>query len=204
MIRLRENEVSTNSETDYSKLIGDFVNETKREVEDSWNWTQLRTPLVVTTSSSDNSYTLTGSNDRTKILQVIDDTNDSILRSISYSDMNRFNTIGAYTDNQPIYYSINGSTSGEMDILLHPTPDGAYTINFYSKVPQADLSVDGTELTVPSWPVILGAYAKAISERGEDGGQSFGEAASMYNMAMSDAIALDSQNTPQELVWGVR
>ena len=43
--RLRENEVTTVTETPYSKLIGDLVNVVKVEVEDSWNWSALRTTL---------------------------------------------------------------------------------------------------------------------------------------------------------------
>ena len=35
--------------TDYQVLIGDFVNEVKREVEDAWDWTSLRTLITVPT-----------------------------------------------------------------------------------------------------------------------------------------------------------
>ena len=44
--RRRSNSVSQNS---YSKLIGEFVNDAKRSVEDSYDWTALRTTLTVTT-----------------------------------------------------------------------------------------------------------------------------------------------------------
>ena len=40
--RLREDEVPSPDSTAYSKLIGDFVNDAKRLVEDSWNWSGLR------------------------------------------------------------------------------------------------------------------------------------------------------------------
>lgn len=39
--RLRESQVGSVSETDYSQLIGDFVNDAKRTVEDAWQWSQL-------------------------------------------------------------------------------------------------------------------------------------------------------------------
>ena len=52
--RLREDEVASPSDTEYSTLIGDFVNETKREVEAAWNWTALRTTITL---SADNATT---------------------------------------------------------------------------------------------------------------------------------------------------
>ena len=41
LIRLREAEVETVSQTDYSKLIGKFVNDAKRQVEDAYSWNVL-------------------------------------------------------------------------------------------------------------------------------------------------------------------
>ena len=36
--RLRENEVATVQATNYSKLVGDFVNDDKDLVESAWDW----------------------------------------------------------------------------------------------------------------------------------------------------------------------
>ena len=80
-------------------------------------------------------------------------------------------------------------------------PDGSYNINFDLIVPQDDLSADADELTLPEYPVILGAYAKALAERGEDGGFMFAEAESNYQKSLSDAVALDAGNLPFETVW---
>ena len=201
MRRLREDEVATYSQSNYSKLIGDFVNESKREVEDAWNWTQLRTTLPVTTAASTDSYTLTGSGERYKILQAINDTQDVEMKQVPYSWINRQKTIVSSTEDSPMYYSIIGSTSGDADITVEPTPNAVETLNFYAIVGQDDLAADGTVLTVPSWPVVLGAYAKAILERGEDGGASFNAAALMYQSALTDAISLDSLNARDELIW---
>ena len=199
--RLREDEVATYTQSVYAKLIGDFVNEAKREVEDAWNWTQLRTKLTVTTAASDDSYTLTGSGDRYRILQVINDTQDTLMRQIGYTDLNSFKDIGSSTNDSPLYYNIQGSTSGDADILVYPTPDAVETLNFYMVVPQDDIAAGTTEITVPSNPVVLGAYAKAVSERGEDGGTLYAEALIRYDKAVSDAIAMDSLNAQDELNW---
>ena len=69
--RLREDEVSSVSQNSYSKLIGEFVNDAKRSVEDAYDWTALRTTLTVTTDDTTFNYVLTGSQNRMKLLDVI-------------------------------------------------------------------------------------------------------------------------------------
>ena len=198
--RLREDEVATVSQSNYAKLIGDFVNETKREVEDSWNWVQLRNTIQVTTVASTFRYTLTGAGNRYRILQVLNDTENMDLRIGEYKWMNNQLT-GEPQEAAPLYYDVNGSDAGDPNTDMYPIPDKAYTINYNMIIPQADFTADGDTLTVPSWPVILGAYSKALSERGEDGGSSFAETLRMYSQSLSDAIAIDSQKVPHETVW---
>ena len=69
--RLREDEVSSVQDNTYSKLVGDFVNDAKRMVEDAWDWSALRTTLTVTTSAGTFNYVLTGSQNRIKVLYHI-------------------------------------------------------------------------------------------------------------------------------------
>ena len=199
--RLREDEVTTYDQSDYSKLIGDFVNETKREVEDAWNWVQLRSTVQISTVSGTFRYNLTSAGNRYRVLQVVNDTQDYEMSLAPYKWMNLQHTTGNTQTASPSYYDINGNNSGNPNVDLFPVPDAAYTINFNMIIPQTDFSDGTTELTVPSWPVILGTYAKALSERGEDGGLQFAEAARMYDTALSDAIAIDAQKVPHELVW---
>lgn len=59
--RLRETEVTDVDETDYSKLIGEYVNSVKKEVEAAWDWNALRTTLTLNTVASTFNYTLIGS-----------------------------------------------------------------------------------------------------------------------------------------------
>ena len=201
--RLREDEVATYTQSSYAKLIGDFINEAKREIEDAWNWTQLRTTLTVTTAASDDSYTLTGSGERYRILQALNVTQETHLRQVDYTTLNTWKEIGSPTDDSPLYYNVQGSTSGDADIIVYPQPDAIESLNFYMVIPQDDISSDSTVISVPSNPVILGAYAKAISERGEDSGVQFAEALTRYDKAVSDAISIDASNTPNELNWMV-
>ena len=92
LVRLREDTISSdwsgaiNDSTavdDYQKLIGEFVNEAKQIVEDSWNWGALRTVISLNTTSGTSQYTITGVNNRSRILQVIDSTNNVNLTQTS-------------------------------------------------------------------------------------------------------------------------
>ena len=49
--RMREEEVTSVSSSTYSKMVGDFVNDAKRSVEDAWDWSALRTTLTITTTA---------------------------------------------------------------------------------------------------------------------------------------------------------
>ena len=64
--RLREDSIVTDwagdlidatGPSDYQVLIGDFVNEVKREVEDAWDWTSLRNLVTVATVNNQTTYT---------------------------------------------------------------------------------------------------------------------------------------------------
>jgi len=204
LLRVREDSVTDVDQSEYAQLIGAFINEAKREVEDSWDWIQLRQTIQVATVADTFRYTLTGAGNRFRILQVINDTDDTILRKAPYKYMNRlFTASGSTQTGSPDLYDINGNTDGDPNVDLHPIPDAVYTINFNMKIPQEDLSASTDILTVPSYPVILGAYMRALSERGEDGGRSYTEIERDYLKALSDAIALDAGNVPDELIWEV-
>lgn len=201
--RLREDEVTSYNETDYSSLISDFVNEAKREVEDAWNWTSLKDTKTITCIASTQEYTITDAGNRYRILQAVNDTQDTVMRIAPYDWIQRQTLLGTSTEASPYYYSIVGQTGGDPDITVYPIPDTADSLKFNMIIPQADLADSSTVLTIPEWPVILGAYAKAISERGEDGSTQYAEVVNDYNKAMADAIGLDAVHVPHETVWKV-
>ena len=203
--RLREGEVATVSQSSYSKLIGDYINETKREVEEAWNWVLLRSTIQVNTVASTFRYTLTGAGNRFRILSAFNDTDDFQMKLAPRDWMTKqFN--GGQTQNaSPLYYDMNGSSGGDPNVDVWPIPDSVYDLNFDMVLPQDDLSADDDTLTVPHWPVVLGAYAKGLSERGEDGGFMFAEALTNYQKALGDAVSLDMNNVhPVEHDWNVQ
>jgi hypothetical protein len=68
-----------------------------------------------------------------------------------------------------------------------------YSLKFNMIVPQTTLTADADIITVPSEPVIAGAYARAIVERGEDGGLTSGEAYGLFKSVLSDYISLEKE-----------
>lgn len=203
LIRMREDEVISYTNNTYSKLIGEFINQAKREVEDIWHWTVLRSSISIPTVASTSSYSLTGATNRTKILHAINNTEDTIMKIVPHNYLYNQQDLGTSQTAAPIYYIYDGETSDVPDIKVWPIPDGVYSLKFYGHFPQADLASDSTELIVPDLPVILGAYALAVSERGEDGGASFDETMVIYNRVLSDFIAMDSAKVPHETEWMV-
>lgn len=193
--KLRESEVASPSSSSYATLIGDLVNEAKREVEDAWKWSALRTQIQVTTSASTNGYSLTGAGKRFKFIDIKKRAYDSTNNGWVYprnSALLKRNLLTDTSTGLPMNYYIEGiDASGDPKVYFYSLPDGAYTIDFNLVVPQADLSAGADELTVDEWAVKLGAYTKALAERGEDSGNTHGEALLAYGAALSDAIAID-------------
>jgi hypothetical protein len=198
--RLRENEVTTVNETPYSKLIGDLLNVVKREVEDSWEWGVLRNTLTATTSNDIFNYTLTDSTTRVKVLDVINDTSDYVMeqRSGKWFDQNFL--LSSSQKGAPLYYNFNGvSDVGDSQIDFFPIPDGVYAIRINCIVPQPELAADTDIIAVPYQIVVEGTIARAISERGDDGG--YAEQEERYRALASDLIAIEAMQRPDELTW---
>lgn len=202
LARLRSNQVSSVTDTTYSQLIGKFVNEAKREVEDSWNWTSLRSLVTVTTAASTTEYSLTGTNNRTRIFEGYNSTENAVLHPVSDQMYHRYTELGDTPSGPVHWWRVSGfDSSGLLQVTLYPTPDGVATIKFWCTIPQADLSSDSDTLTIPEWQVILGAWSKAISERGEDQGQLFSEIDVSFRRAQNDAIAIDVGYVSRETDW---
>jgi hypothetical protein len=200
--RMREDEVSSVTSTTYSKMVGDFVNDAKKIVEDSWDWSALRNTLTVETSEGVFNYVLTGSQNKVKVLDVINDTSNVFMR---YNTQHWFND--KYLNHNPPsgspeYYTYNGvSSKGDTQVDIYPKPDGVYTIRFNCILRNAELSADTDTLAIPSQPVIHLAVALLARERGETGGTSAPEYFGIADKYLSDAIALDAQKHPEEVIW---
>ena len=193
LVRLRETTVSTVSETTYSALIGKFVNDAKRQIEDSYNWNCLTQTITVTTTAGTSSYALTGVGQKFRVGEVLNTTSNITLSNIAVADMNRKLNFSTPAQSIPSQYCFSGvDGSGDTKVDLFPIPSGVFTLKFDVTVPQANLTSDGTSVKVLDYLVAQSAYARGLIERGEDGGTASNEAYALFRGMLSDAIALES------------
>jgi len=199
LVRLRESTVSTVGETTYSSLIGKFVNDAKRQIEDTYTWNVLNQTVTVTTAANTSSYSLTGTGQKFRIAEALNTTNYIVLSNIAVSDMNRKLNFGTPVQGVPTEYCFNGSDgNGDTKVDLYPVPNGVYTLKFDVTIPQANLTADGTSVKVLDYLVTQSAYARALIERGEDGGTNSTEAYALFRGMLSDAIAMESTRYPED------
>jgi hypothetical protein len=200
--RLREEETTSVTSTTYVKMVGDFINDAKKLVEEATDWSALRETITVSTTASDNTYSLTGSGDNVKVMCVLNDTSNLFM---DYQTKDWFNEqlyISSAAEGAPRYYTYNGlDSSGDTQVLVGPTPDGVYSLRFDVIKRQADLSSNTDSLLVPAMPVVHLAIALLARERGETGGTSAAEYFAIADKFLSDAIAIDAVKHPEEMVF---
>jgi hypothetical protein len=202
LIRLREPEASSVSDNAYVKLIARYVNDSKRVVEDSYNWNALSDTLSATTTADVFNYVLVGSGQRFRVIDVINDTQNTFVELASTKWMDQQFLMTTPQKGSPAYYNFNGTNSnGDTQVDLYPIPNGAYNLRFNIIKPQIPLAVNADTLLVPEEPVILGALARAQAERGEDGGVQAGETYQLMKQSLADAIALESGRYLEEQEW---
>ena len=209
LIRLREDTISSDWTGDindsttvsaYQKVIGSLVNDTKHRVEGRHDWLNLRSTVDIATVNGTKNYNLS-SGQEIKIMDAINNTTGMHLRQVGKTYINTV-TYPSQDTGEPLYYGFNGSdASNNLKVDLSPVPTEAHTISFDIIKYQADLTEAATVISVPEKPVILGAWARAIAERGEDGGTQSSLMAQEANEALKQAIMLDSGNTRYETDW---
>jgi hypothetical protein len=202
LIRLREPEASSVSDNAYVKLIAKYINDSKRQVEDAYNWNSLSETLSATTTASIFNYVLEGTGQRFRVIDVLNDTSNFVMRNASTRWMNDQFLIAAPATGSPYYYNFNGTDSnGDTQVDLYPIPNGSYNIRFNVIRPQVELAANSDQLLVPHEPVILGALARAQAERGEDGGVQSAETYALFKQSLADAIGLESARYVEEEAW---
>jgi hypothetical protein len=199
LVRLREPTVSTVGLDAYSTLIGKFVNDAKRQVEDAYDWNVLGQEKTVTTTSGTYVYSLTGAGQKFRVSSdPLNTTSNVVMQNISVAAMRQKQNFTPIASNPPTEYCFEGvDGNGDAQVQLYGRPDGVYTIKFFLTIPQAVLSSDGTSVLVPDVVVEQNAYARALVERGEDGGLSSSEAYNLYRSMLADYISLEATRFPE-------
>ena len=211
LIRLREDTISSDWSGDindsttvsaYQKVIGALVNDSKRHVEERHDWLNLRETVDIATVNGTKNYNLS-SGQEIKIMDAINNTTGMHLRQVGRTYINTV-TYPSQNTGEPLYYGFNGSdSSNNLKVDLSPVPTEAHTISFDIIKYQDELATASTVIKVPEKPVILGAWARAIAERGEDGGTQSSIMAIEASEALKQAIILDSGNTKYETDWTI-
>ena len=212
LIRLREDTIATDwsgsindstTVSDYQKVIGSLINDSKKFVEIYHDWLVLRETVNISTVAGTKNYNLS-SGQEFKVLDAINNATGTQLVQVSRGYLNK-EKYPTDPSGEPHYYGFNGSdSSNNLKVDLSPVPINAETISFDIVKAQDELTLAATTLKVPSKPVILGAWARAISERGEDGGTLSSSSAEEAIQALKQAIMLDSGNTQYETDWYIK
>ena len=201
--RLREDEVASPDTSAYSKLIGEFINDANRLVEDAWDWSALRT---ITPVSSINEFTTTfsvsGLTESDKILGVYNLTDKEEIQLGTQQGLYNSVYIEQASRGKPTnYVTLEQDASGNTKAQFYPNPDSAKVIlfNYVGRTPELTSGTDVVK--APSTPVVQLAHAMAAEERGETGGTTAGKLYAMAQSSLSDAISMDAGRFPTETVW---
>jgi hypothetical protein len=200
LVRMREPTVTTVSQNTVSALVGKYVNDAKRQVSDAYDWDAFNTPITVSTiANTTGPYSITGAGVRYKTMDVINTSSFYELSPLSHANYDSFYyTTPTPTKGLPMYYSIKGvDTNGDIKVNFWPVPDAVYSIRFSLIVPEADFTTDASTTLLAKEPIVLGAFARALVERGEDGGLSSSEAYALYKSCLSDLISLELARSPE-------
>ena len=200
--RLREDEVTTVSQNTYSKMVGDYINDAKDTVENSHDWSTLRTTIVVPTVADTTEYSLSGAGERVKIYGAINDTPNF---TIHYESPNWFNNayyISGEVSGTPDSFTFSGIDSNEdTKIRVYPKPDAVYSLRFDLVAKENLLTSDSSTTVLPQNVIVHQAVALLARERGETGGTSTQDYFVIADKHLSDAIAQDAYKNPEEFIY---
>lgn len=207
--RLRETETASVATTDYSMLLGDFLNDVIGEMNDDHDWTQLDVEEEVSVVAGTIDYTLSSAvpNDavlrflgNSPLVYMFDDASDELGEAMILVNK-QYMQACRYADSQstsadPIYFAlVPDNTADTMTLQIYPEPEETRTIKLQFWVKSPELEVDGTDDTTDIWipqqPLYLGTLFLALNERGEELGEPGGVAETRYNKSKDSAIYTD-------------
>jgi len=203
--RLREEEVADVTETAYSKMVGDYINDAKSLVQDSHDWSTLRKTVVVPTVENTTEYSLTGAGERVKLYSAINDTSNFFMH---YETPNWFSNayyISGEVSGTPDSYTFSGvDSNADTKVRVYPKPSGVFSLRFDVCSREPDLAVDADTTVLPAMAIIHNAVALLARERGETGGTTTQDYFIIADKHLSDAIAQDAYKNPEEFIYTVQ
>lgn len=206
--------IDTNAD---QRFIEQAINEAKRMVEDSWKWDVLNQTVLFPSVASTRKYDTSDlsvitsdplvTTDRAYVkrdqrgrLQVWDITTgkefrlSEITREVAEHRARTQTNEVAIPGAVAVYQNGSGLT-----VEFADTPTGARNYSLQAVIPQDDLALATTELTVPWRPVVLAATALSAEERGEELGMEASTWWNQYENAFGAAISQDASEEDFQL-----
>ena len=200
--RMRDTEVTTWDESTYSKMVGDYINDSIDIVQNAWNWSQLIVELSPTTTTSQRTMIIDGIGELGQIYQILNASPQTRLMGKTRGWMQEQIRLAGTANGSPSTWAFNSQeTDGDMTIDLNPIPDDTYTLRVLCKKHQAAMSADATVLLIPDQPVIQQALAFLLEERGDTGGSNNMTQQGRADRVLADYVGLDQQRHPELLIW---
>lgn len=205
--RMREATVSSVSDTTYSALVGQMVNQVKSEIEGAYYWNALRDTYAVSTVASTTSYAFTGAGPRAAVVgNGWDTTSPGRIWRRTNKEFDEWyfgSTSGNIPSGPPTAFVPAGvSADYDLKIDIYPIPDAVYVMKFNVYVPQDDLSNDADVTRVPQEVLIEEVVARLMVERGDDSapkpmpGETF-----ILKDLLQTAVSRESGQDDGEMTW---
>lgn len=196
--RLRENVSEDVESNEYDTLLGIFIDDAKREYEDTWKWERYKEVISVNTADNDDIMNLgNNTSQRTQIRRGWNTTSADPISSIPMSwildnQLSSSPTTGSVTG---YHWAGGSSTDGSATVHLYLRADGIQTLKWWIYNPPVALSGNAaaTFYNGPENVVILGAMLRALAERGDDGGRNYQILSKEYKVAVSDLLGYEQQ-----------
>ena len=201
--RMREATVATSSSTVYASLVSAVLNTVRTQIEQAWMWKALRDTYTVTVTPGSVSYSLTGSGQFARIMDVWNTTSDAEVMPGSYHTFNeRFFANDVVSTGDVTEYNQVGLDSNydiQIDIWPNVLATNVLKVNLY--LPQADPATDSTVILVPNQILIEGMVAYLMAERGDDNGVAYQQQQQLYQDMLAGAIAAEAGQDQTEVDW---
>jgi hypothetical protein len=204
LVRLREPQVSSVNQNTVSALVGKFVNDAKRAVADAYDWDAFNYAVTIQTVANQyEGYSIPGAGVRCKVMDVINTSRQYPLTPMDHAslDLQAWGTANPQKTTPFNYTFDNVDDNGDAMVNFWPIPDAVYNIRFSLNVPEVDLTNDADKTYLPKEPIVLGALARALVERGEDGGLTSSECYALAQKSLGDLIAIELSRSPENDAW---
>jgi hypothetical protein len=201
--RLRESTVATSSSTTYAALIASVLNVVKTQIEQAWQWRDLRDTYTITVLPGTTSYALTGSGQFAQIIDIWNRTTNQELDRGTTRGFNEkfFGVTTVQTGDVTEYNPAGLDASYDVQIDTWPNVTATNTLKANLYVPQADPATDATVILVPNQVLIEGIVAYMLAERGDDNGVSVQTQQAMYTDMLAGAVAAEIGQDSSEADW---